>query len=210
VTPILVRPVREQLEHDRVIRELQSRWRRKYTVLTNQGAEQVASVTVGDMVLYPDLILTAPGARRPEIIVEVETGESVNNLEAMAEWVRLAQVKAEFHLYVPAGSVEVALRLCQAHNIPFSEICSYHAIGDQLRWVTVHKASPAPRPAPRREPAPAAPAASRSAAPRRAAAGNGGSARKTTSRRTVKAVAANRARPKKAGAKTTARTQKRK
>ncbi len=31
VTPILVRPVREQLEHDRVIRLLQARWRRKYT-----------------------------------------------------------------------------------------------------------------------------------------------------------------------------------
>jgi hypothetical protein len=204
VTPILVRPVREQLEHDRVIRELQSRWRRKYTVLTNQGAEQAAPLTVGDTVLYPDLILTPPGARRPEVVVEVETGESVNNLEAMAEWVRLAQAKAEFHLYVPAGSVEVALRLCQAHKIPFAEICSYHAIGDQLRWVTVHKA-PASRPAARRE---AAAAGTRTVTPRRASASAG---RKPPSRRATKTTAAaKRARPKKAAAKPAARSQKRK
>src|SRR5205823_5650016 len=30
VSPILVRPVREQLEHDRIIRLLHSKWRRKY------------------------------------------------------------------------------------------------------------------------------------------------------------------------------------
>jgi hypothetical protein len=207
VTPILVRPVREQLEHDRVIRDLQARWRRKYTVLTNLGAEQAAPLNVGELVLYPDLILTSPGARRPEIIVEVETGESVNNLEAMAEWVRLAQAKAAFHLYVPAGSVEVALRLCQAHKVPFAEICSYHAVGDQLRYVTVHKAPPTKRPAPRREAA-ARPSASRTVTPRRAS-GGGTGARKTLSRRAAKTTTAKRARPKKAAAKP-ARRQKRK
>ncbi len=208
MTPILVRPVREQLEHDRVIRELQSRWRRKYTVLINQGAEQAASIAVGEMILYPDLILTAPGGRRPEIIVEVETGESVNNLEAMAEWVRLAQAKAEFHLYVPAGSVEAALRLCHAHHVPFAEICSYHAIGDQIRWVTVHKAPPRKRASAHREaPAPAA----RTVTPRRPS-GNGAAARKPLSRRVAKTTtAATRVRPKKsAAAAKPARSQKRK
>jgi hypothetical protein len=203
VTPILVRPVREQLEHDRVIRELQARWRRKYTVQTNPGAEQGAPLTVGENVVYPDLILTPPGARRPEIVVEVETGESVNNLEAMAEWVRLAQTKAEFHLYVPAGSVEGALRLCHAHKIPFAEICSYHAIGDQIRWVTVHKASPAQRAPVRREAAAAA--AARTGAPRRTASAVP-PARKALGRRVAKPVPVKRARPKKTTAK---RAQKR-
>jgi hypothetical protein len=197
VTPILVRPVREQLEHDRVIRELQARWRRKYTVLVNQGAEQSAPLPLGESVVYPDLILTPAGARRPEIVVEVETAESVNNLEAMAEWVRLSQVKAEFHLYVPAGSVEAALRLCRAHNVPFAEICSYHAIGDQIRWVTVHKAAPAQRTAARRDAAAAA--AARTVAPRRAA-GAGSTARKTLSRRAAKPAAAKRVRPAKKAA----------
>lgn len=209
MTPILVRPVREQLEHDRVIRELQSRWRRKYTVAINQGAEQAASVTVGDNILYPDLVLTAAGARRPEIIVEVETGESVNNLEAMAEWLRLAQVKAQFHLYVPVGSVSAARRLCDEHHIPVAEICTYHRIGDEFKYNSVYKAPAPTRPAPRQEhPAAAAAASRRTAAPRRAA--TGGATRKTTSRRTVKTATAKRTRAAKKTVTKTPRSQKRK
>jgi len=30
VSPILVRPVREQLEHDRIIRQLQTKFKRKH------------------------------------------------------------------------------------------------------------------------------------------------------------------------------------
>jgi hypothetical protein len=41
LSPILVRPVREQLEHDRVIRQLQKELtRRKVEVAINPGAEQ--------------------------------------------------------------------------------------------------------------------------------------------------------------------------
>jgi len=169
VTPILVRPVREQLEHDRVIRLLQLRWKRKYQVGINQGADQISPVTFGETVLYPDVVLARPGkAKKTEIVVEVETAESVNNLEALAEWVRLAQGKAEFHLYVPTGSVDAARRLCADHGIPVAEICSYHLVGEQMRFTTVFKAPPRSRPRPRpaakqeaqapaRRPAPAAP-----------------------------------------------------
>ncbi len=40
MSPILVRPVREQLEHDRIIRLLQTKHRRKYEAGINPGAEQ--------------------------------------------------------------------------------------------------------------------------------------------------------------------------
>jgi hypothetical protein len=173
VTPILVRPVREQLEHDRVIRLLQARWRRKYTVTANQGAEQNASVPSGDAVIYPDLVLISTTTHKPEVIVEVETAESVNNLEAMAQWVRMGRLKTAFHLYVPSGSVDAARRLCTEHEIPVAEICTYHALGEQMRFVTVYKAPP--RPERRRRAAAPAAAASR----RRVAEG----ARKTTTAR---------------------------
>ncbi|MBP1635464.1 MAG: hypothetical protein H6Q10_2038 [Acidobacteria bacterium] len=150
MTPILVRPVREQLEHDRVIRLLQARWRRKYSVAANVGAEQAASVTSGDATVYPDLVLSGlTGSRKAEVVVEVETAESVNNLEAMAEWVRFGRLRAAFHLYVPTGSVDAAKRLCTEHGIPVAEICTYHLLGDQMRFVTVFKAPPAHRPASR-------------------------------------------------------------
>ena len=57
MSPILVRPVREQLEHDRIIRLLQSKSRRKFDASMNPGAEQNAPVKAGTTLLYPDVLL---------------------------------------------------------------------------------------------------------------------------------------------------------
>ncbi len=62
MSPILVRPVREQLEHDRIIRLLQAKYRRKYEAGINPGAEQNAPVGTGPAALFPDLVLTVSGA----------------------------------------------------------------------------------------------------------------------------------------------------
>ncbi len=162
MTPILVRPVREQLEHDRVIRLLQQRWRRKYAVGINQGSETVASVGQPGALIYPDVVLAPPGRPgKPEIVVEVETAESVNNLEAMAEWLRMGQLKAAFHLYVPTGSVDPARRLCAEHDIPVAEIWTFHPVGDQMRFTMVYKSPEAIRAAKRAASAEAAEAGKR-------------------------------------------------
>src|SRR5262245_55081751 len=101
--------------------------------------------------------------------VEVETAESVNHLEAMAQWAHLGRARAPFHLYVPAGSVDIARRLAAENQVNVAEIWSYHTIGDQTRFTMVHRAAPVPEP--RRAPAPktprVAPSRSRAAAPRR-------------------------------------------
>ena len=57
MSPILVRPVREQLEHDRVIRLLQAKYKKKYDVGINPGAEQGAPVGSGTSAVFPDLVL---------------------------------------------------------------------------------------------------------------------------------------------------------
>ena len=61
MSPILTRPVREQLEHDRVIRLLQARYKRKTDVIINPGSELNQSITVGDLVVYPDVLVYAEG-----------------------------------------------------------------------------------------------------------------------------------------------------
>ena len=142
MSPILLRPVREQLEHDRIVRLLQAKWKRKYQVGMNPGAETAAVVGTGASALYPDLVLTAPGGRKPEILIEVETAESVNKMEAMFEWGRFAQERAAFHLYVPVGSVDSARRLCLNNSILVDEIWTFDAIGDQTRFTQVFKAPP--------------------------------------------------------------------
>jgi hypothetical protein len=140
VSPILVRPVREQLEHDRIIRLLQTKFRRRYDAGINPGNEHAVPVGTGPGALYPDLVLSSlERGHRLQAVVEVETGESVNHLEALAEWAHLAHVRAAFHLYVPSGRVDVARRLCEDNQIHATEIWSYHTIGDEVRFTLVHK-----------------------------------------------------------------------
>jgi len=140
LSPILVRPVREQLEHDRLIRLLQVKLRRKYDAGINPGAEQNVPVGVGPGALYPDLVLwSLEKGHRLQGVVEVETGESVNHLEALAQWTHLSKLRTAFHLYVPAAMVEVARRLCDDNHVVANEVWSYHTIGDQVRFTLVHR-----------------------------------------------------------------------
>ena len=141
MSPILVRPVREQLEHDRVIRLLQVRLKRRHDVVANIGADQTVPVKIGQVQIYPDLVLTtADRARKLVGTVEVETGESVNHLEAMAQWAHLGRARAPFHLYVPANCVDIARRLAAENGVNVAELWSFHTIGDQTRFTLVQKA----------------------------------------------------------------------
>ena len=140
MSPILVRPVREQLEHDRVIRQLQRDLsRRKIEVGINPGAEQ--NVSLGTLRKeYPDAILFSTEKGRKVIgVVEVETGESVNNLEAMAQWAHYAKLRAPLLLYVPMGSVDVARRLAADNHISVAEIHTYHQVGELMRFALVYR-----------------------------------------------------------------------
>ncbi len=171
MSPILVRPVREQLEHDRIIRLLQGKHRRKFDAGMNPGNEQNAPVGSGPTAMYPDLVLVSQDrGRKLQAVIEVETGESVNHLEALAQWTHLSQLRVPFHLYVPSGMVDVARRLCEDNHIFATEIWSYHTVGDDVRFTLVHRSRETP-PAPARaaaKPAPARPEKARK--PARAAA----------------------------------------
>lgn len=176
MSPILTRPVREQLEHDRVIRQLQARYKRKNEVVINPGNEQNQSVTVGDLVVFPDLLLFAEGGKRLLGTVEVETGESVNSIEARAEWGVYSKLRVPLHLYVPPASVDAARRICDEYQIVVAELWTYSTQFDQVRFTMVHRspdapvmkvivkttpkaAAPAPKPVVKKAPAPAPKAA---------------------------------------------------
>lgn len=171
MSPILVRPVREQLEHDRLIRLLQTKYKRKLEVAINVGEERVAPVKIGPATHFPDLVLT--DGRKLVGLVEVETGESVNNLEAMAQWVPFGRMPVPFHLYVPLQSFDAARRLTEAHRAGVTEIWTYRVLGDQFDLVKVWAAREPKRGKPPRE----APAAKRVAATTTKAAGPTKSAR---------------------------------
>jgi hypothetical protein len=189
VSPILVRPVREQLEHDRIIRQLQAKFRRKYEVGINPGAEQLTSVGSGPSAVYPDVVLMSMDrGHKVQTVVEVETGESVNHLEALAEWAHFSRTRIPVHLYVPAGMVDVARRLCEDNNIHVSEIWSYHSVGDQIRFTMVHRSKEAlPPPAAKRAELTKKPAAAKPAVARKKPA-----VRKSAKRKPMRRIARRR------------------
>lgn len=203
MSPILVRPVREQLEHDRIIRQLHAKHRRKFEAGMNPGNEQNVAVGTGPSALFPDLVLLSPGrGRRLQAIIEVETGESVNHLEALAQWAHFGRVRAAFHLYVPAGMVDVARRLSEDSQIRISEIWSFHTIGDEVRFTLVHRSREALPSVPRVKAATArpqaAPSEKKKIAPRTKAkaakpAARAAAARRKTTARVAKPARAARA-----------------
>jgi hypothetical protein len=173
VSPILTRPVREQLEHDRVIRQLQARYKRKSEVVINPGNEQNQSITVENLVLFPDLLLFAEGGKRLLGTVEVETGESVNPIEARAEWARYSKLRVPLHLYVPPACVDAVKRICTEYQIVVAELWTYTTSFDQVRFTMVHRDAeapvvkmPAPRPAPKPSASKAKPAPAAKPAPK--------------------------------------------
>jgi hypothetical protein len=148
VSPIFVRPVREQLEHDRLIRFLQARYKRKFEAAINPGEERTTPVKIGLGTFFPDLVLTA--GKKLAGLVEVETGESVNNLEAMAQWVHFSRARVPFHLYVPVPGYDAARRLCAATGARPAEIWTYRPTMEGFDLVRIfHDASAASAPAPK-------------------------------------------------------------
>jgi hypothetical protein len=138
----------------------------------NPGIEQNAPVVSGGSTMYPDLVLYGQEkGRRLQVVVEVETGESVNHLEALSQWAPFARLRAAFHLYVPASMVDVARRLCEDNQIQVNEIWSFHMVGDEVRFTLVQRsreAAPQARSAAnvrRKPPAPIRKRATRSAKP---------------------------------------------
>ena len=72
VSPILIRPIREQIEHDRIIRVLHARLRKEYDVEANLGDDRRAPLRVGrrDLLSRP----RAHGHGRPEKVAGHDRG----------------------------------------------------------------------------------------------------------------------------------------
>jgi hypothetical protein len=137
-----VRPVREQLEHDRVIRLLQAKYKRNFEVAINPGPTQASPVVIGASPWYPDLVFQSTDrGHRLLGTVEVETAESVNNLEAMSQWATFARLRAPFYLYVPVSSVDTAKRLCASHKVSPAEIWAFSWLGEQVRFTLVQRSA---------------------------------------------------------------------
>jgi len=119
---------------------LQAKYKRKFDVAINVGDEQVAPFKVGAATFFPDLILTE--GKKIAGVVEVESAESVNNLEAMAEWVHFSKTRVPFHLYVPVQVYDAARRLGEANKVPVAELWTYRPTADGFDLVRMMHDAP--------------------------------------------------------------------
>jgi hypothetical protein len=104
----------------------------------NVGDEQVVPVKIGPGTYYPDLILM--DGKRLAGLVEVESAESVNKLEAMAEWVTFSRAKAPLHLYVPVQAYDAARRLWEANQARPAEVWTYRTLVDGFDLIKMYSA----------------------------------------------------------------------
>ncbi len=135
MSPIYIRPAREQAEHDRLTLFLEAKHGKKLDVLINKGDARDYALKIGTGTYFPDLILQESG--KPVGVIEIETGESTNNLEALAQWVHFGKAKVPFHLYVPVVMFDAARRFCEQNQVTVSEIWTYRTLMDGFDLVRV-------------------------------------------------------------------------
>lgn len=101
--------------HDSVVLQIVPRLNtEKYDVYTNPGQEKNAGI--GDN--YPDVVLTEKGDTTVRFIMEVETEDSVNTIEALNQWKKyVKEINATFYLVVPISMLTRAKNLCQQNGI---------------------------------------------------------------------------------------------
>ena len=120
MSPILVRPVREQLEHDRLIRLLHAKFTSQVRRRDEPGqrAERAGGRWSVGALSRSRPHVAGSRSSPADAWSEIETGESVNHLEALAQWAHFARLRAAFHLYVPANMVDVARTALRGQPYP--------------------------------------------------------------------------------------------
>lgn len=100
--------------HDRVIQAAASRLdSANYDIYTNPGSQKNNGIGQN----YPDIILTRKGDLTVQFIIEVETADSINAVEAQ-QWKKYAtEINASFYILVPIHAKQLAVLLCKQIGI---------------------------------------------------------------------------------------------
>lgn len=129
-----------QSEHDRVIeawaRRVSERFGTRVEVSTNPGNLRRFQVGHDDDPRFPDVLVwrsdSADGRDgTAELVAEVETVDSLNEGE-VAEWAAYGKLPAPFHLVVPAGAEEEAIRLVKKKAVRVSQLWSYQVVAGEV------------------------------------------------------------------------------
>lgn len=102
-----------QNEHDKVIQAAFNNLDKvNHRVYTNPNQQKNTSINGH----YPDIIITAANDNIAKFVIEVETSESVNNIEVQ-QWKTYSHLGGTFYLLVPYASKALAELLCLQNGI---------------------------------------------------------------------------------------------
>lgn len=101
--------------HDRVIQVALGRLdKTNHDVYINPGSQK--NVWIGNN--YPDIVMVKKGTTTVDFIIEVETSDSINLVEATNQWKKYAtEIRASFYLLVPFNQKNHAINLCKQVGI---------------------------------------------------------------------------------------------
>ena len=101
--------------HDRVIQVAFDRLdKTNHDVYINPGSKK--NIWIGNN--YPDIVMVKKGTTTVDFIIEVETSDSINLVEATNQWKKYAkEIKASFYLLVPFNQKNLAIKLCKQVGI---------------------------------------------------------------------------------------------
>ena len=85
---------------------------------------------------YPDIVVVwLYVIDNVKEIGEVETSDSVNETEALSQWLEYGKLGVPFDLFVPSETYTNAHELVKKYEIKLSEIVPYSYEGGRIRFV---------------------------------------------------------------------------
>lgn len=132
----------DRSEHDRIVRASATTYgdmvSKGYKVSINPGGEKNQFVGPEFNPCYPDVVVWIPDSfgstkGKAAIIEEIETADSVNDLEA-EQWKDYGSLGVKFLLVVPNGYCQSALRLINKNGANVSELWYYFYERDNIKF----------------------------------------------------------------------------
>jgi hypothetical protein len=125
----------DQASHDKAVEDIAAspRYHTKWgKVITNPGS--VKNQTVNGQ--YPDIVVVwLYVIDNVKEIGEVETSDSVNETEALSQWLEYGKLGVPFDLFVPSETYTNAHELVKKYEIKLSEIVPYSYEGGRIKFV---------------------------------------------------------------------------
>ena len=84
--------------------------------ITNTPTQQISAGTYNGELVFPDIVVVRRPGQWLQIVAQVETADTVTDESAEQRWLPASKC-GDLVIYVPAGHVQDAKKLCRKHGV---------------------------------------------------------------------------------------------